>query len=285
MASRSETQTKGVGCAVRPSLDGVLARIERAHDHLDQLNLVLAKHERTDPSKGTFTQHETDEQSVVVHIKSQPEVPMLARLLIGETVHSLAVGLDNLAFQLCLSHQTSINTPDAFTVCDKAKTYFPIFATSTAEDLNTIDKRLRLMAPAPAQIIRDMQPYQRPEPTRDPLWILRQLDVVDKHRVVLAVAHAGAVRELTINTPDEGVQVIETKDSPWQSLVEGAELLTLRLTPNPPKSSSDLKIKMARRILFDKTSICDGDNVLWLLKELIPFVRRNVVAPLAHFVT
>ena len=121
-------------------------------------------------------------------VQEPPEVPMDARLVIGDVVHSLAAALDHLVYQLSLSHQISIATPDAVAMCEGHKTHFPIYFTIDPDLLKTMNKRLKLMAQEPADIIRSMQPYKRAEldPTlnaaEDPLWILFKLDVIDTPR-------------------------------------------------------------------------------------------------------
>src|SRR5262245_14861112 len=93
-------------------------------------------------------------------------------------------------YQLSLSNTSDRNR------CDRHKTHFPIFATTNDNAVGRIDKRLSLMHEQAADMIRAMQPYKRSasNPYGDVLWVLYQLDVIDKHRVVLAVNQLAALR-------------------------------------------------------------------------------------------
>lgn len=269
---------------LKPSLEGVRAKIDRAREQFEELKLVLSEHDRTNPTKLRMTQLNSEGKTIIASVQHLPEVPLKVRILIGEVVHSLAGALDNLVFQLSLSHQIAIGNIRAFEDCDRAKTYFPVFI----EPDKRVDNRLRLMAPAPAKLIRGMQPYEiRPDsPTTHPLWAMYQLDIIDKHRVVLAVAHAASPNEITITAPGKQIQaILKISDAPWQRLEPGMELFRIEIIGGDlPDADTSFKVDAGKRILFAQTGLLDGDNVLYVLKELIPFIESSVVDVLAPHV-
>jgi hypothetical protein len=181
-------------------------------------------------------------------------------------------------------------------LCDGHKTHFPIFRTPrTAEERKksekTIEKRLKLMAEAPADLIRSLQPYKRAEldpsldSERNPLWILFRLDVIDKHRVVLATDEHTKPRGIQISHPDEGTEMIEISDPVWKPFKQGTKLLTLSLDPGSvPKPGVQFHLHLESEIRFAETGLwCDDKPVVALLRKLIEYVE-GVVSKLAPHV-
>lgn len=279
--------------AMNPSLDGVRGKIDRAKAHLDDLKRVLRERPNTEASQRIRTNDQTKETVIEAIVKEAPEVPLLARLLIGDVVHCLAAALDHMVYQLSLSHQLKIKTLNAVTLCDNHHTHFPIFEVWDAKEIEPrIKKRLKLMAQAPADLIRGMQPYERArqDPTfiasQDPLWILFKLDVIDKHRVVLATNELVKPTSLTFSHPDEGPEVIEFADAEWQPFEDGAKLLEVTLGPNErPKPGVKFNLEIKAEVRFTETGLwCDGKPVVALLRILIKYIETRVIGKLAPHV-
>jgi hypothetical protein len=232
---------------------------------------------------------------VECHFESVPDVPLLARILIGEVVHALAGALDNLVYQLSLSHQIEIGNPHAISICEASKTYFPIYLESNKDSLESIKKKIKLVADEPAALIKGMQPYQGHangiaiEPKNHPLWVLYRLDVIDKHRVVLATSRLVALKSLTISGPDDTEpEVFDYSDQlRWQHFKEGAKLFELVL-PDGEALHPEVHFhaQCANRVQLRETGLEEADQlpVVALLEVLISYVSNTVVLRLAPFV-
>lgn len=277
---------------VQPSLDGVRGKIDRAKDHLAHLKRVVVERP---PTVGGCTErldHQAQERVLEFRLQKPPEVPLLARLLIGDVVHSLAASLDYLIYQLSLSHQVALGTSDALDVCAAHKTHFPIFDSDKDNAEGRINKRLKLMAQEPADVIRSMQPYKRAQadPTlnvvEDPLWILFELDVIDKHRMVLITEEHVAPNKLTVSSPEEGTDVIPIEERMWHAAEDGAKVLEVTLGINEvPKPNVNFHLGLTSNVKFAETGLwCDGKSVDVLLGKLIMFVEKGVIGRLERFV-
>jgi hypothetical protein len=272
---------------VKPSLDGVRRKIARANTHLEDLKLELVKGLSADAHNTTRIDNETQGVIVEGHIANVSDVTMDARILIGDVVHSLAAALDHLVYQLSLSH-----TRDSVR-CDNHKTHFPIFVPPLGkDDLKRIDKRLALMAKVPADIIRAMQPYKRSaadpslDPLSDPLWILFKLDVIDKHRLVLATNQVAAVKHVTISAPGIETEIVQFFSAPWQPFKAGTKLFEFTLDPGyQPNPETHFNPNCDVVVHFAETGLwCDDKPVVAVLTKLIEYIVKVVVDPLARYV-
>jgi hypothetical protein len=64
---------------------------------------------------------------------------------------------------------------------------FPIVVDGTPHNLKAIERRIEHLSPADQAAIKALQPYERrkADPSSDLLWLLSELDNIDKHRVLL----------------------------------------------------------------------------------------------------
>jgi hypothetical protein len=108
-------------------------------------------------------------------VRADP-LPSSLSLLAGDVVHNLRSALDHLIYQLVIANRGKPNT----------RTAFPMWPTRAVY----MDQR-----PGPAKgisqkasdILDGLKPYRRGNPS---LWRLHRLDIIDKHRLLLAVAEA-----------------------------------------------------------------------------------------------
>jgi hypothetical protein len=277
---------------VTPSLEGVRAKIARAHEHLEDLKLILSKSPDAEARQTVRADDEAQRWIIETIVEKVPEVPFKARILIGDVVHSLAAALDHLVYQLSLSHQLAIGTTNAAAVCDVHKTHFPIFLSDADDAPKRINHRLKLMAERPANLIRNMQPYERSakdptlDPNADPLWILFKLDVIDKHRMVLAMNQLANVDKLTISAPDQEPEIITIPNVEWQPFKEGAKLMELSWRIDQAlKPDVKFHLNCAVHVQFAETGLwCDGKPVVEVLRKLIEFTDKAVISKLVPFV-
>src|SRR5260370_28200532 len=105
--------------------------------------------------------------------------------MIGDCVHNLRSALDHLVYQLAILNKAPASARD--------KTSFPIFLDQNGF-IGVTNKKVKpyVSAEAFAQIERS-QPYFTANPSELPLmerhtlWVLSQLDIIDKHRLILVL--------------------------------------------------------------------------------------------------
>lgn len=206
------------------NLDGVRRKIDRSEQHLNEFHAAF----KSGPMGAT--------QVTLVSIEEQPEGRRVTGAItsgdlapdigvpLGDAVHNLRSSLDHLICQLA----TAAGNPAA---CDR--TQFPIFAVDTPDNRKRIERWIRHVSPAAQAEIKALQPYQR-RPTDafgDLLWLLSELDNIDKHRLLL-VARPHFRKMLLSFTIDGDTRSVIVSDRPeWQPLKFGTEPLRFRMSP------------------------------------------------------
>ena len=175
------------------ALDGVYEKIERAQVHqadlVHRLAAVLGPEhqefvldDEPDPETGRYP----------FRVFGVPSFDSKWRTIIGDCLHNLRSALDHLAYQLVKLDGKDPNK----------HTYFPIRDTPLNEKGIAKATQLRPAVARPDILaaVEAVQPYKMfPEPggfLYSPLWILHRLDIIDKHRLLLAAVHTPNVIEI-----------------------------------------------------------------------------------------
>jgi hypothetical protein len=91
-------------------------------------------------------------------------------LIAGDCVHNAKSALDHVAWQLAGADPKDTGTQ------------FPIFADETK--FATAKRQYGQIPTRPLAVIKYLQPYRRPQPLDDLLWVIYALDNADKHKVM-----------------------------------------------------------------------------------------------------
>lgn len=104
-----------------------------------------------------------------------PPVPNSISLTVGGVVHNLMSALDHLVGQLVLENGRKLTGDEAF----------PIYARemTTIQFRRHTKSRIGNCSDAARDLIEQLQPYQKgDDANKDPLWIIKELDRLDKHQ-------------------------------------------------------------------------------------------------------
>jgi hypothetical protein len=148
-------------------------KIGRAYKHVMEFDsLVVAHCKRTDLFTATGREDIKNGRLIVRVEFAKLEGDIL--LSLGDFVYNLRSGLDQLAWQLCLSGGGDPGRD----------TMFPIYESDGAKSEAMFLKRVKDMPPDAVLIIRELQPCKRGADYRKhPLWQLNELGNIDKHRL------------------------------------------------------------------------------------------------------
>jgi hypothetical protein len=153
-------------------LANIRLKVERAKQHLYELELVLDRFRKAQP----YTiESEIDPQTghKVGKVRGNLTPPDGIGLIAGDVIHNLRSALDHLAYQLvCANSQI----PDR-------QTSFPIFD-SAAKYAADHGRHVQLMAHGAINAISATKPYFG---GTDDLWHLHALDIADKHHALLTI--------------------------------------------------------------------------------------------------
>ena len=173
-----------------------------------------------------------------------PTVPLRFSVLIGEIAHHLRSSLDHLVWQLVIANGRK----------GTARSEFPIFCEQPkgANGERLFANKIEGVRQDVADAIRQMQPFNDPAPPLNPLWLVHELDRIDKHRLLVstvAVAHLHESRE------------------------EGAWKLMLRAPIGTPKSDAQIDDGFSIQIRIDGTPEGPPDGAVPLLAYLTSYVE------------
>lgn len=154
-------------------LAGVLLKIERAKQHIADLDVAIRSFCNSDPY--TLRIKEKPEiQHVALYVDSVSPLPDEIALIVGDAVHNLRSAFDHLAWQLV---EAGGGTPNHHT-------YFPICETPHQFASAIGQGEINKMRAGANEVIEALQLYASGDRT---IWNLNALDRIDKHRLVLTV--------------------------------------------------------------------------------------------------
>jgi len=245
---------------MKPMTDS-LRRINRAKKHLNVLNREIKAFIASQPYRCTINKDPKDGCYIIQPYLIKGEYPIPWGFLTGEVAHGLRSALDNIAWSLAIKRDT--------------KTCFPIFIKRNTEFIKRLE-RLRNDIRADVEAV---QPYNRPngQERSHPLWILNNIDIIDKHRIILP-----CVARITIPSGLPS-PIIYFFIYAIPRLDKGDVIFKL-----PPyfNNKKDFKPEIVAQIGFDISTINSKDPLRLRLNDLFSihhFVRYDVYPRFAKF--
>ena len=236
-------------------LVGARAKIDRARRHLLELTSDIqefqsAHHyeviEEADPHTGDW----------VYRVRIDQDIPLEWGAIVGDVIHNLRSALDFGAWQLVCAAGGTPNRATAFPITEKTE----IFGLEA-------NHRLQGASPQAMRLIKHLRPYSG---GNEALWTLHQLDIIDKHRLLLPVglAHRPGRFSCTIRVNDgEPIESPPPPISPKDELFplkDGMELFRV----NAGASEQELSpFTFTFDIAFGDGQVVDGEPVLLALKQ------------------
>jgi hypothetical protein len=257
------------------SIYGVRAKINRAKQHLDDFDAIFLSNSPPITTKVELESiEEQPEGRYCIGSIVSGDLPPGIGLAIGDAVHNLRSSLDHLICQLAIAAGNEA-------VCDH--TQFPIFAENTTDNKKRIKRWIRDISLPAQAAIKLLQPYERRklDPLSDPLWILSELDNIDKHRLLLVARPHFTQMRLGV-TIDEKTQFFTVSKHPeWRPLKFGTEPLRFRLNVpydnTRPETKVEVKAEPLVGVVFQQTGLkCDGTDIRTAVGDMITDVMTIV---------
>lgn len=224
--------------AIEPGhpLAGVLAKLARAQEHLDALDVEIASFMEREPYGISYERNpDGSDHSFRGQVREQP--PLSIGILVGDCLQNMRAALDHLAWQLAIaSGKAEPSRQTAFPICDTRESFRSKVTKPKVKDL-TAECRA---------VVEKLQPFQIGGEARDHwLWHLNELSRVDRHRVPHVV---GAVAQPTMSThpvdksadPEPyrlgklGQSVTMTLRDSFATVKDGAEIMGWAFDPPRP---------------------------------------------------
>ena len=255
------------------SLAGARAKIDRGKEHLDCIEAAIKDamtDNKSEPRSAPYEFDQDTHQLIIRHPKPTPIDPALP-LVTGDCVHNFRSALDHLVLQLALLNNT-------FAVAEK-KTEFPVCLTAESFQRSVKDKVAPFVSPDAVAAIEIYQPYRTDTPAEtSPLWLLSQLDIIDKHRVLVVVAHKFSPIGFTVEVPT-GQRLEEVIPEPkWKSVEDEAEMMRFDLSGAITEPGRvRVKLQTMETVQIQNTGLeCDGLTLVTMLSGFQNIVVRIV---------
>lgn len=233
---------------------GIRLKIERAKEHIRSLDVAIQQFIASNPyTLGAKPHHIAAIHHTTLYIAAVKPVPEHLPLIVGDAIHNLRSALDHIIWQLV---EVGGGTPNR-------DTYFPI-SESAQQYKSAIGKgEIQKIASDAREIIQSVQPYVTFDQT---LWLIHQLDIVDKHRLLLTVATA---MDKWLVDVASGV-TLHFDEHRFVALVVGNEITNLPTSTYEQQKHEDFKLGVD--ITFGETQIPEGELVLYTLNKMVDFV-------------
>ena len=163
---------------------GTELKIVRAKSHIRELENQLVDYIKSKPFK-VVVESEDGGSNHLWTLRVKHDIPMIFAAIIGDVIHNLRASLDLLATEL-VEHAGQ----------DAKNVYFPFG--NDADGLEQMIKKRRIdkAGQGVVDIVRDLKPYTGGNKV---LRSLHDLDITDKHKSLVPVAHYAGIKNFQMN--------------------------------------------------------------------------------------
>lgn len=263
---------------IEASLDGPRSKVDRAKEHIGDLESTIERFFESDPYKISIKDNPQSGKREWV-VTEVADLPTSLALITGDAVHNLKSALDHLIWQLVIANG---GKPD------EMRTEFPIWGSEAKFEAGKPGNAKGISEGA-LKVLYGLKPYKGGNAA---LWLLSRLDIIDKHRLVLAVGTAYESLQYNI-----GARVrAKANDAPGQEWLAKVPDVILPILPEgkypvepgvpvfsaPLEDESHDDVKFRFGIALGESEVPEGEPVLKVLGELTGFANEviDLFAPL-----
>lgn len=255
-----------------PLLEGARAKIERALDHFQKIEAAIDQLWASEGESAPVPSHKMEGQHLVVfRARSAPLHPSLP-LLVGDCIHNARSALDHLAFQLAMLNHAS---PEA-----ASRISFPVYLTRREFQNATRNKIAPFISAEALAEIEKLQPYSNGDGKQEVLWVLSQLDIIDKHRLLIVTKSKVRPTSFTVIVPS-GESTCYLPTGEWKPSDAGTELLRFDLSKSWSSFPGKMKIRVNTAMtvqIEDSGLVCDGMLIQAALNDCIQYAIKSIDA-------
>ncbi len=249
-------------------LIGPYLKVARAKSHIEDLaTQIAAFHSRTPYS--VIKEENAISGDLNFKVSIREEIPIGLSTVIGDAIHNLRAAFDLMACEIV-----------ALNGGGTTKAQFPVLSTSK-EFAAKHQGHIRGASEEAIGVIESLQPYHGGR--NQAIWTLHQLDIRDKHRMIIPVgaAHGGvdpgfqkgfqamfAEIGITEDIPDIGSVFLNPANRQFP-LKDGAIVYTILGTSRGSIGEDDVEVKID--IAFAEGEVVDGQPIISTLYDLLQF--------------
>ncbi len=251
-------------------LFGCRLKLRRANEHLLNLNRAIEGFlernpyvivDKFDPETGDY----------LLWVRVRENTPLEWSTLIGDIVHNFRTALDHLAWQLVKKGGGNPSGDTAFPIFSKDP-----FASKDKRPRERFRKSTKGMHPDDITLIKELQPYQRPEGLdTDLLYQLSRLSNWDKHRELHLAGQSLEGTTFRINQARD-CSVGLKYSRPFGAFVHGTVVAQFGVVRTGPNPEVDMDIHAALGVAFAEGGPAAGMSVRQMLIETSNYVTDVV---------
>lgn len=200
---------------------GPRLKIERAKRHISELDTAIARFNKRHPYR-IVVEQDADPAYHLFILRIKENIPDTFALILGDAVHNLRSALDLLTCDLISIHAGEAAIGERET--------FP-FSKGNDVDLKSVFKKglINKISPEALDFIGSLKTYKRGN-GNPALWGLHDLDIHDKHKLLIPVAKVVKIENMTV-TQGQHVRML-LKNIGFGGAEDGAKLLKLPAANN-----------------------------------------------------
>jgi hypothetical protein len=250
--------------------EGPRLKIERADEHIDNLDCAILRFRRKNPYT-VIREDEPDSGDAIYRARVTATPPVYWATFAGDAAHNLRSALDLLIWQLVLANSGTPGKHTMFPIAENASDYKPgggRYVSGICDDAK--------------EVLDALKPYKG---GNDALWRLHRLDANDKHQLlaVIAAAYESFVVDFT--------EVLSIMDERWAEfgpwpmemeprerhfpLIDGDVLLRVE---SGAESEPDTYPKFVLEIALSDGEVVKGEPVIPVLRELSDYTKGVIEA-------
>ncbi|MEQ1884706.1 MAG: hypothetical protein ABL967_06565 [Bryobacteraceae bacterium] len=200
--------------------------------------------------------------------------PINLGLDVSECLFHLRSTLDYIAHRLGDVHSTPIPRTD---IKELRKPEFPIFG-DRAPHTGEWEKKIGRAHPDAINIIKSVQPYLSGDFAVHPLWVLHELNNIDKHRMITPCVMSRVVKDIRVVKGR-----FKRASIPYRgAVVDGAIICTVE-TEIEADFKPEIEVELSIDVGFDDTPVVPYESIRGWLEFILKFIKRNIIGPLQPF--
>lgn len=253
-------------------LSGILAKLQRANESIDYLEqeFDLLSHRNTTPH---ITRREKKGNVIEIsyHVSAKIEVPLRLAVITGEVIHQLRSSLDHLVGALAVKAGDKIRNTHEFPACRTVESF--------TKALNS--GKIHKVGAAAEKRIEKEQPFKVAIPETHYLSILHDLDVIDKHRLLLVIAAVAAVGDqITFTGELSSPAKVVLADGFWTpKILSEHDTEVCRFSVSADHAALEAQVDISTFVVFPDF----GGRAAFPVLDALKFLRDAVEGCVAEF--
>lgn len=258
-------------------------KLANAYAHLETLRGEVAAWAGSHPYTWSVEYDPSEQEQIYFAELTDPPFDRFGSLA-GDCLHNMRAALDHLVFE---ASEVALGQPLPQDVAEK--TEFPIFGPKPL-DAKSRKRRIGLLPEEAQVLIEGMQPHTYGTAfTEHPLWVLHDLERIDKHR--LPVSARPMFHDMLITVPATagirerpGGRAKYSVSFNTEATFDGRTEMA-RFPSSAPPEIDDMNLEMSLDVVLDEKMPAGGHSLVPLAENLLNYVLVEVARPLKRFLS